>query len=183
MKLLSACFQARFDSFTVKSKSRRTSARSRKTNPTTAAWPLNSPVPYDLAYAGFVWKPTTASPDNVQCFACNCQLDGWEPADVPAFEHLTHSPNCGFAINVCIRLRIGDPNRVEEDPLSEKMKEARRTTFGNMWPLDAAAGFPSVEQVSRYLPNYRDFQPTKMLALPIIASLTRHTDGRGRMVL
>lgn len=67
---------------------------------------------------------------------------------MPAFEHLTHSPDCGFAINVCIRLRSGDPERVEEDPLSDKMKKARFDTFGNNWPLNPAEGFPSVEQVS-----------------------------------
>jgi hypothetical protein len=101
----------------------------------------------DLAYAGFIFKPTSASPDNVQCFHCQTQLDGWEETDVPAFEHLTHSPHCGFAINVCIRLRNGDPGRTEDDPLSGGMMDARRRTFADLWPLDVAAGFPSVEQV------------------------------------
>lgn len=146
-----ASYQARFDSFaSPKTKSRRTSTRSKKPAAKAAqkgAWPLLSPRPEDLAYAGFVFKPTSTSPDNVQCFSCLTQLDGWEETDVPAYEHLTHSPNCGFAINACIRLRNGDPGRTEDDPLSELMMDARRRTFANLWPLDASAGFPSVEQV------------------------------------
>jgi hypothetical protein len=157
MKVLPACFQARLDSFgwsspkpKPKSKPRRTSARGKKASTVddTPSWPLKEPVPYDLAFAGFLYKPTSASPDNVQCFDCGCQLDGWEESDIPAYEHLTHSPTCGFAINICIRLRLGDPDRVEEDPLSEKMKDARRATFADYWDLDVSAGFPSVEQVS-----------------------------------
>ncbi|KAF2276713.1 uncharacterized protein EI97DRAFT_450033 [Westerdykella ornata] len=132
-----------------KAKARRPSARSKKAGTTTEviSWPLQSPAPYDLAYAGFIFKPTSASPDNVQCFNCGCQLDGWEPADTPAYEHLTHSPTCAFAINICIRYRQGDPDRVEEDPLSEHMMAARRSTFGDYWDLDTSAGFPSVEQM------------------------------------
>jgi hypothetical protein len=153
MKLIPACFQVRLDSFTAK-KTRRSSTRSSTSRTKKApkpkkadAWPLTAPSPADLAFAGFLWAPSSASPDNVKCFVCDCQLDGWEESDNPAYEHLTHSPNCGFAINACIRLRNGDPARVEEDPLSEKMRSAREATFGNYWPLDTNAGFPSAEQV------------------------------------
>jgi hypothetical protein len=66
---------------------------------------------------------------------------------VPAFEHATHSPSCGFATIACIRLRAGDPGRTEEDPSSEAMVAARRSTFENLWPLDAAAGYPSIDQM------------------------------------
>ncbi|KAF2690248.1 BIR-domain-containing protein [Lentithecium fluviatile CBS 122367] len=146
-----ACFQARLDSFaSSKTKSRRTSTRSKKSGPKNVpkgGWPLSAPSPTDLAYAGFVFKPTSMSPDNVQCFHCQTQLDGWEETDVPAYEHLTHSPHCGFAINTCIRLRNGDPGRTEDDPLSGPMMDARRRTFLDLWPLDVAAGYPSVEQM------------------------------------
>ncbi|KAF2866871.1 hypothetical protein BDV95DRAFT_611167 [Massariosphaeria phaeospora] len=139
-----ASYEARLETFLApKTKGRRPSARSKKTT----AWPLTSPSPTDLAYAGFVFKPTTASPDNVQCSYCACQLDGWEASDVPAFEHLTHAPDCGYALNVCIRIRNGDPGRTEDDPMSERMLKARYETFGDAWPLDAAAGFPGVEQL------------------------------------
>ena len=161
MKLTSACFQVRLDSFFTKPKGRRSSSRSSTASRSkkgaaskNTAWPLPAPSPNDLAYAGFQWAPSSASPDNVKCVYCDCQLDGWEETDVPAHEHLTHSPSCGFAINACIRLRHGDPARVEEDPLSDKMKQAREATFRDYWPLDSAAGFPSVEQVTASLSSY-----------------------------
>ena len=145
-----ASYQARLATFAAAAttKTRRTSNRSKKAAPKAKpAWPLSSPAPEDLAFAGFVWKPTTASLDNVQCFNCNCQLDGWEESDVPVYEHLTHSPNCGFAIVTCIRLRNGDPGRTEDDPTSDRMVLARQETFGDLWPLDPATGFPSVDQM------------------------------------
>lgn len=146
-----ACLQARIDTFSAPatSKSRRTSSKTKKApSKSKNAWPLAHPSAHDLAFAGFVWKPTTASPDNVQCFSCHCQLDGWEENDVPAYEHLTHSPNCGFAVVTCIRLRTGDPGRSEDDPVSDAMMQARRDTFGESWPLDSNEGYPSIEQVS-----------------------------------
>ncbi|OSS54513.1 hypothetical protein B5807_00058 [Epicoccum nigrum] len=145
-----ASLQARLDTFAapVTSKSRRTSTKSKKApSKSKNAWPLALPSAHDLAFAGFVWKPTTASPDNVQCFACHCQLDGWEENDVPAFEHLTHSPSCGFAVVTCIRLRSGDPGRSEDDPISDAMMQARRDTFTAEWPLDSSEGYPSIEQL------------------------------------
>ncbi|KAF2830498.1 inhibitor of apoptosis repeat-containing protein [Ophiobolus disseminans] len=145
-----AYYQARLATFQgAATKSRRPSSRSKKAAPKSkAAWPLSAPSAEDLAYAGFVWKPTSASPDNVQCWACNCQLDGWEEADVPAYEHLTHSPSCGFATVLAIRLRHGDPGRTEDDPTSDAMVSARKDTFSDLWPLDPAAGYPSVEQLA-----------------------------------
>ena len=146
-----AYYQARLATFqgAATTKSRRPSSRSKKPAPKPKnAWPVSAPSAEDLAYAGFVWKPTSASPDNVQCWSCNCQLDGWEEADVPAYEHLTHSPSCGFAIVTAIRLRHGDPGRTEEDPTSDAMVSARKDTFADLWPLDVAAGYPSVEQLA-----------------------------------
>jgi hypothetical protein len=145
-----ATYQARLATFegAATTKSRRSSTKSKKAPKAKAAWPLSAPSAQDLAYSGFVWKPTSASPDNVQCWACNCQLDGWEDEDVPAFEHLTHSPSCGFAIVTAIRLRHGDPGRTEEDPTSDFMIAARQATFGDLWPLDPAAGYPSVQQLA-----------------------------------
>jgi hypothetical protein len=144
-----ASLQARIDTFSAPaSKSRRTSSKTKKApSKSKNAWPLALPSAHDLAFAGFVWKPTTASPDNVQCFSCHCQLDGWEENDVPAYEHLTHSPNCGFAVVTCIRLRSGDPGRSEDDPTSDAMMQARRDTFEHGWPLDSNEGYPSIEQV------------------------------------
>lgn len=144
-------YQARLATFqtTVSAKLRRTSSRSKKAAPKSkVTWPLSSPSAEDLAFAGFVWRPTSTSPDNVQCFSCNCQLDGWEEPDVPAFEHLTHSPSCGFAVVTCIRLRGGDPGRTEDDPASDGMVAARRDTFGDIWPLEDQAGYPKADQMA-----------------------------------
>ncbi|KAF3044279.1 hypothetical protein E8E12_003348 [Didymella heteroderae] len=147
-----ASLQARIDTFTAPaSKARRTSSKTKKApSKSKNAWPLALPSAHDLAFAGFVWKPTTASPDNVQCFSCHCQLDGWEENDVPAYEHLTHSPNCGFAVVTCIRLRSGDPGRSEDDPASDAMMQARRDTFEHGWPLDANEGYPSLVEAGWY---------------------------------
>ncbi|KAF2734287.1 inhibitor of apoptosis repeat-containing protein [Polyplosphaeria fusca] len=141
--------QARLATFKATSKPRRGSRTSSKTASKKApvSWPLTYPTAQDLAFAGFVWKPSKESADNVWCVTCGCQLDGWEPSDVPAHEHLTHSPTCGIAINVCIRMRSGDPGRVEEDPLSEKMCNARRATYQEEWPLNPLEGYPSVDQM------------------------------------
>lgn len=119
---------------------RRASSTKKKT-PAIVSWPHETPTPEELALAGFYYKPSATSIDNVQCFICQSQLDGWESGDNPAFEHLTHAPECGWAINACIRLRNGDPNRVEDDPLSEKMMEARRATFMNNWPHENRKGW------------------------------------------
>ncbi|KAH7396609.1 hypothetical protein DE146DRAFT_614117 [Phaeosphaeria sp. MPI-PUGE-AT-0046c] len=146
-----ATYQARLASFqgAPAAKTRRTSSRSKKAAPKSkAAWPLSAPSSEELAHAGFVWKPTSVSPDNVQCWACGCSLDGWEETDVPSFEHLTHSPHCGFAVVTAIKLRSGDPGRAEEDPIGEAMIQAREYTFGDLWPLDTAAGYPGVEQLA-----------------------------------
>jgi len=72
---------------------------------------------------------------------CNKSLDGWDPEDNPALEHLNHVPHCGWAININIEQRNQDPNRMEEDPLSEKMMEARRATFKDAWPHDGKKGW------------------------------------------
>lgn len=130
MDAVYATYQARLDSFAPpKSKTRRASStRGKKSAPKAAqkaAWPHHSPSPEDMAYAGFVFHPRSGIPDNAKCFSCQTELDGWEETDVPVFEHLTHSPNCGFAMNIYIRIKSGDPGRTEDDPLSEKMSTLR----------------------------------------------------------
>ena len=94
-----------------------------------------------LAKAGFFYKPSSSSDDSVTCYLCNKALDGWEAGDNPALEHLSHVPHCGWAINCCIEQHIEDMDRTEEDPLSEKMVEARRATFDEWWPHEAKRGW------------------------------------------
>jgi hypothetical protein len=93
------------------------------------------------------------------------QLDGWEENDTPVFEHETHSPNCGWAINKSInwRNRINDPNRVEEDPLCDKMLQARIATFDNRWPHEGKKGWKCKVQRVRFL--HRHLHMTIFLVL------------------
>lgn len=121
--------------------SKRTASNAKKKTPTTVSWPHSSPTTEQLARAGFYYKPTANNIDNVMCFLCEKSLDGWEPSDNPAVEHARHSPDCGWAINICIGERSDDTNREEEDPLSERMIEARTATFMESWPHENKRGW------------------------------------------
>ena len=94
-----------------------------------------------MAEAGFFYKPTVKSPDNVVCYLCQKSLDGWEPEDDPRIEHLSHSDHCGWAWNVCSKLyKLKAP--LKDDPMDEKMCEARRMTFGSKWwPYESKKGW------------------------------------------
>ncbi|EKG15733.1 hypothetical protein MPH_07168 [Macrophomina phaseolina MS6] len=116
---------------------RRASSTKKKTA-TTVSWPHEAPSPEDLARAGFYYAPSANHPDNVICFMCDRKLDGWEPEDVPALEHLSHAPECAWAINVCLSLRDPEEN---EDPMSEKMVAARTATFAGSWPHENKKGW------------------------------------------
>ncbi|TKA46018.1 hypothetical protein B0A49_12600 [Cryomyces minteri] len=119
---------------------RRASSTKKKT-PTTVTWPHERPAPDELAQAGFFYKPTSNNPDNVMCFLCERSLDGWEPADDPISEHLQHSPECGWAINMGIKQRNVKLDRAEEDPMGDAMVEARKATFQASWPHEAKRGW------------------------------------------
>ncbi|MCJ1380934.1 hypothetical protein MMC17_004043 [Xylographa soralifera] len=97
-------------------------------------WLHKSPSPADLARAGFFYAPTISCPDNVTCFVCEKGLDGWEEEDDPVKEHLNYSPECGWAINMAIEQEVDEGIREDEDPMSAKMLEARKSTFGDRWP-------------------------------------------------
>lgn len=51
--------------------------------------------PSDMALAGFYF---TGSEDICTCFHCGIEIKEWEFLDSPLDEHLSHSPNCGFAL-------------------------------------------------------------------------------------
>eukprot|EP00914_Ancora_sagittata_P005537 GHVO01011329.1.p1 GENE.GHVO01011329.1~~GHVO01011329.1.p1 ORF type:complete len:130 (+),score=22.61 GHVO01011329.1:132-521(+) len=48
------------------------------------------------AEAGFFYTPESNSPDLVQCFYCDKELDGWDPNDDPWEEHKSHSSKCPY---------------------------------------------------------------------------------------
>lgn len=88
---------------------------------------------------------------------CKKSLDGWDPEDNPAVEHLNHVPNCGWAININIEQRNQDTERMEEDPLCEKLMNARRATFRDAWPHDEKKGWKcKLEKVGHYIAGSKD---------------------------
>lgn len=99
-----------------------------------------------LAAAGFYHYPTQESPDNVVCFHCTRSMCGWEEEDDPFVEHLKLSPQCGWAIVASIEAK--DSETVLENPLSARMIEARKSTFGDRWPHEGKKGWKcKVKQV------------------------------------
>ena len=92
-----------------------------------------------MAKAGFFHQPTGDHPDNTVCFLCQRSIDGWEKGDVPVNEHLKLSQDCGWAIVASIDMENSEAS--EENPLSERMIEARKATFNNQWPHDNKKGW------------------------------------------
>ncbi|KAL1635726.1 hypothetical protein SLS58_010089 [Diplodia intermedia] len=117
---------------------KRRASSTKKRTATTVSWPHETPSPEDLARAGFYYSPSSSHPDNVVCFMCDSKLDGWEPEDVPALEHLSLAPECAWAINACLPLREPEEN---EDPMSERMVAARTATFAESWPHESKKGW------------------------------------------
>ncbi|KAG9247032.1 hypothetical protein BJ878DRAFT_415767 [Calycina marina] len=102
-------------------------------------WPHKFLEPERLAQAGFFYYPTQTNPDNVACFLCHKSFDGWEKGDDPLGEHLTLSPDCGWAIVATIETQDGDLS--VEYPASARMMEARKATFASRWPHESKKGW------------------------------------------
>ena len=94
-----------------------------------------------LARAGFFYQPTSSCPDNTTCYLCQSNLDGWEEGDDAVEEHLRLSPDCGWATTVAIEQDIENGSYSLEDPMCEKVLEARRMTFGSKWPHEHKRGW------------------------------------------
>ena len=91
------------------------------------------------------------------CYACRRELDGWEVDDDPIKEHLGFSPDCGWAIQVSLEQETEDGGHGGEDPMSEKMIEARKATFGDMWPHEKKRGWSCKVQKVRKSQRTRIF--------------------------
>lgn len=133
-------YAARLASFNVvhpPTKKRASNASSGKT----LKWPHKNPSPPQLARAGFFYRPTASCPDNTRCYLCESNLDGWEENDNAVEEHLKHSPNCGWAITIATEIQIEDGSQSQEDPMSERMLDARRMTFDSKWPHENKRGW------------------------------------------
>lgn len=135
-------FQGRLDSFSTEHHlSKRRASSVKKRTPQTVSWPHKSPRPAELARAGFFYKPTGENDDNCMCFVCHRQLDGWEAGDNPIAEHLTHAPDCGWAIHASITETFKNGGQVTDDPMSEQFAQARQDTFGDYWPYEQKKGW------------------------------------------
>lgn len=101
-----------------------------------------------LAEAGFYFNPTEGHPDNVTCYLCDKDLDGWEYEDNPAIEHLKHCPDCGWA-RITATQEVDDDRKHVEDPRGILLVEARLMTFGKKWwPHEDKKGWlPKMERV------------------------------------
>ncbi|KIW24101.1 uncharacterized protein PV07_09835 [Cladophialophora immunda] len=104
-------------------------------------WPHKTPTPEELARAGFYYKPSSASNDNTICYLCERQLDGWEPDDDPAGEHLKHSGDCGWAILMSTGQDAQRDISTMEDPTGQLFADARRATFAVGWPHESKRGW------------------------------------------
>ena len=94
----------------------RTFTSGKKGAPSTWPFPDTHPhlSPMAMAMAGWYHRPSVSSPDNVACFVCGKNLDGWQAGDQGWAEHVGHSAQC---------------------PLVGLYKlESRLKTFSNMWP-------------------------------------------------
>lgn len=106
-----------------------------------AGWPHKSPSVADLARAGFFYKPS-AGKDNVECFMCARQLDGWEKDDDPLEEHLKHGSDCAWALLMSIEQEREYDTSNMEDPTTEPIASARKTTFESIgWPHEGKKGW------------------------------------------
>lgn len=106
-----------------------------------AGWPHKSPTVADLAKAGFFYQPA-AGKDNVECFMCARQLDGWEADDDPLQEHLKHGSDCAWALLMSIEQEGEYDDTTMEDPTGEHIADARRNTFESIgWPHESKKGW------------------------------------------
>lgn len=85
------------------------------------------------------------------CFLCQKSLDGWDEDDDPVLEHLHHSEQCAWAIIVAAQTVSDNPEQEQEDPLGEKMVEARRETFADQWPHEGKRGWVCQVKKVRWL--------------------------------
>ncbi|RPA92442.1 hypothetical protein L873DRAFT_1709954 [Choiromyces venosus 120613-1] len=138
--------EKRLSSFTRK---RRASSAVGNKNAGSGKWPHEQPSPQELADAGFYFNPSDAHLDNVTCYLCDKDLDGWEQDDDPIAEHFKHCPDCGWA-QVAYALAFRDDQKALSDPRGAMMTEARIMTFGKKWwPHEEKRGWlPKIETMA-----------------------------------
>jgi hypothetical protein len=68
--------------------------------------------------AGFYCRPLTGSPDNVCCFVCSKNLDGWQPEDEAWAEHVAHGRHGCYLVNLQEEVNRTDTFRASRWPHS-----------------------------------------------------------------
>ncbi|KAL8950268.1 MAG: hypothetical protein Q9222_003693 [Ikaeria aurantiellina] len=68
-------------------------------------------------------------------------LDGWEEEDNAVGEHVNLSPDCGWAVIARIEQDVEAGNNEHEDPMDERLLDARKMTFGANWPHEHKKGW------------------------------------------
>ncbi|KAI5845743.1 hypothetical protein DFP73DRAFT_512235 [Morchella snyderi] len=125
---------------------RRPSTSNSKLPPPPARWPHDRPSAKTLAAAGLYYNPSEHHPDNVTCYLCAKDLDGWESDDDPRAEHVKHCPDCGWAQ---VSVVSASASVAAEDPRGARMVRARADTFGDWWPHEDKLGWaPSVQRMA-----------------------------------
>ncbi len=56
-------------------------------------------------------------------------------------EHLTLASDCAWAIQMRIEHDMEEGKETDEDPMSERLVEARKSTFGTAWPHEGKRGW------------------------------------------
>jgi hypothetical protein len=91
-----ASYQARYDSFVKRKRTKGAKAIEWKHPSTYLA------TPHTLAEAGFVFNPSAADPDNVRCFSCDKELADWDAEDDPYEIHYRKcAADCAWATVRC----------------------------------------------------------------------------------
>ncbi|KAH8659180.1 hypothetical protein BGZ60DRAFT_517799 [Tricladium varicosporioides] len=133
-------FEARLQSFhEAQQASKRRASNASARGPKVVKWPHKHMSTEEFAKAGFFYHPLPGNPDNVACFLCHKNIDGWQEGDDPIAEHLKYSADCGWAIVATIERQDGVLS--EEYPSSKKMIEARKATFAGRWPYEGKKGW------------------------------------------
>ena len=107
-------------------------------------WPHIRPKPEDLAAAGFIFVPSVDEFDNVRCFICDKQLDGWTADDEPLKEHLNHSKSCAWALTKSagdVGSFMARGEDIRWDPNCVGMVRAREGTYRGVWPHESKRGW------------------------------------------
>ncbi|XP_052238126.1 baculoviral IAP repeat-containing protein 7-like [Dreissena polymorpha] len=95
---------------------------------TYSEWPLEEPSPSTLCQAGFFF--TGHSYDLVRCFCCGIGLKDFSDTDNPLLEHVKHSANCPFLLDLFGSREALEQYKqrfVSQDP--EEIRQRQRALF------------------------------------------------------